>query len=124
MFQVKVIDAINGYILECKSEVQLEKDQSPQHEVFQNTMEMRARIVDIVNGGQRLMDLSMSRRDFEQLPYREDLKGTPIDGLYYRVRGEPKLVVQARLATDGFTVSWDAFGVGFNVGMRDDLQRE
>jgi hypothetical protein len=36
------------------------------------------------------MNLSFSRRDFERLPYREDVVFEPLQGEYYRSRHWPK----------------------------------
>lgn len=48
MFSIKVTEAVNGYILEWKSENMLEKDESPRHEVFETAAKMQLRLVEIV----------------------------------------------------------------------------
>lgn len=62
------------------------------------------------------MNIYISPHDWALLPFREDLTGTPVDGQYYRIKGEEDTVVKARLATDQRTVEWDAFPrVGHNT---------
>ena len=48
MFSLKITNAVNGYILEWKSENQLSKEETPRHEVFNKPEELRERLVKVI----------------------------------------------------------------------------
>lgn len=61
------------------------------------------------------MNFYMSKAEFEQLPFRDDLVNEPIDGAYFRDRHKPRDVVQAVVSdVTGRLWAWWRFRVDFD----------
>lgn len=70
------------------------------------------------------MNHAMSRREFESLPLRDDLKGEPVPDAWYRLRGEPSTIVWARCDERSRRLrEWWAFKVDIGATVTEVHQR-
>lgn len=61
------------------------------------------------------MNLTMSKTEFEQLPFRDDLVNEPIEGAYFRDYHHPREVFKAHVSgATGRLWCWECFGVDFD----------